>query len=349
MATFSINDIQIMSLALKLASQGRHGVGANPMVGCVITKNDQPIAQGYHQTYGQAHAEINALAQLNHQAQAATLYLTLEPCSHQGKTPPCAQAIINSGVSKVIIAMLDPNPLVNGQGVAMLKAAGIIVQIGLLAEQAILLNRGYITRMHHGRPFVTCKIASSLDGKTAMHSGESKWITGEYARQEVQTLRSTHQAIMTGSGTLLADNPCMTLRQAGVDFTPLRIVIDGKHQITDTTLNIFSDEAPTQVFNPDNTPLASSGKLDLRAVLQQLGHQGINSILLEAGPGLIGAMIEYQLIDEFIIYTAPLLMGSSAHSMIQLPIDTMSQALRLTISDVRMVGDDLRITASIAL
>jgi diaminohydroxyphosphoribosylaminopyrimidine deaminase/5-amino-6-(5-phosphoribosylamino)uracil reductase len=346
-ATFSINDTQNMDLALKLARLGMHGVGANPMVGCVIEKNGKIITQGYHQIFGDAHAEINALDQINHQADDATLYVTLEPCSHQGKTPPCAQAIINSGASKVIIATLDPNPLVSGQGVSMLEAAGIIVQVGLLEDQAITLNRGFMTRMKYGRPFVTCKIATSLDGKTSMSSGESKWITGENARKDVQKLRSTHQAIMTGSGTILADNPSMTLRQDGVDFSPLRIVIDGKHQITDTALNIFSDNAPTQVFNTSNTKLDDNGKLDLNDVLQQLGNQGIGSVLLEAGPGLIGAMIESRLIDEFIIYTAPILMGSNAKSMIQLPIDNMKDKLSLNISDLRMVGNDIRITATI--
>ncbi|SMN15450.1 Diaminohydroxyphosphoribosylaminopyrimidine deaminase / 5-amino-6-(5-phosphoribosylamino)uracil reductase [uncultured Candidatus Thioglobus sp.] len=346
-ASFSINDTQNMGLALKLAHQGIHGVGANPMVGCVIEKNGKIIAQGYHQTYGEVHAEINALNQINHQAHDATLYVTLEPCSHQGKTPPCAQAIIDSGATNVIIATLDPNPLVAGQGAAMLEAAGINVKIGLLKEQAISLNRGFIKRMKTKHPFVTCKIAMSLDGKTSMSSGESKWITGESARKDVQNLRASHQAIMTGSGTVITDNPSMTLRQQSVDFSPLRVVIDGKNQITNSALNIFSSDAPTQVFNTNNTQTDNNGKLDLTNILQQLGDQGINSILLEAGPGLIGAMIKNQLIDEFVIYTAPVLMGSSANSMMQLPIDHMNEKIELNISDLRMVGNDIRITATI--
>ncbi len=336
-----------MDLALKLARLGMHGVGANPMVGCVIEKDGKIIAKGYHQTFGQAHAEINALNQINHQAQGATLYVTLEPCSHQGKTPPCAQAIIDSGAKKVIIAILDPNPLVSGKGVAILKKAGIEVEVGLLEDQALVQNRGFIKRMKTGLPFVTCKIAMSLDGKTSMSSGESKWITSSSARANVQKLRSEHQAIITGSGTILADNPSMTVRLDHLNIAPLRVVIDGKNQIAGKTLNIFSDDAPTQIFNRENTQLNQLGKLDLYDVLAQLGGQGVNSVLLEAGPGLIGAMIEENLINEFIIYTAPVFMGSDANSMTTLPIKNMTDKINLDISDIRMVGNDIRITASI--
>jgi diaminohydroxyphosphoribosylaminopyrimidine deaminase/5-amino-6-(5-phosphoribosylamino)uracil reductase len=349
MPTFSKNNIQNMSLALKLARQGIYGVGANPMVGCVIEKNEKIITQGYHQTFGKEHAEINALNKINHQAKNATLYVTLEPCSHHGKTPPCAQLIINSGVSKVIIAMLDPNPLVSGKGVAMLKKAGIEVQIGLLENQANVLNRGFIKRMLDNRPFVTCKIAMSLDGKTSMHSGQSKWITSKNSRNDVQRLRSINQAILTGSGTVLTDNPSMTVRLKNVTFSPLRVVIDSKNQITDSTLNIFSDDAPTQIFNQNNTKLNQNKKLNLQNVLFQLAEQGINSVLLEAGSGLIGAMIEADLIDEFIIYTAPILMGSNANSMATLPINNMTDKINLAIQDLRMIGDDMRITAKIKL
>ncbi|WP_428095670.1 bifunctional diaminohydroxyphosphoribosylaminopyrimidine deaminase/5-amino-6-(5-phosphoribosylamino)uracil reductase RibD [Candidatus Thioglobus sp.] len=336
-----------MDLALRLASQGMHGVGGNPMVGCVIEKQGKIIAKGYHQTFGKAHAEINALDQINHQAQDAILYVTLEPCAHQGKTPPCTQAIIDSGVKKVIIATLDPNPLVGGKGVSLLKKSGIEVEVGLLENQAIALNRGFIKRMKTKLPFVTCKIAMSLDGKTSMKSGQSRWITSEPARNDVQKLRSRHQAIMTGSGTILADNPFMTVRLENVSAAPLRVVIDSKQKITDKTLNIFSKDAPTQVFNPNNTPLTSNNKLDLKVALRQLGEQGINSVLLEAGPGLIGVMIENQLIDEFVIYSAPILMGSDGNCMAQLPIKNMEDKIKLNISDLRMVGDDMRIIATL--
>jgi diaminohydroxyphosphoribosylaminopyrimidine deaminase/5-amino-6-(5-phosphoribosylamino)uracil reductase len=344
-ATFSINDTHFMSLALKLANKGVYGVQPNPMVGCVIVKNKQIVAKGYHQTFGQAHAEINALAQINHQASNTTMYVTLEPCAHQGKTPPCAQAIIDAGVEVVVIATLDPNPLVSGKGVAMLENAGIKVKTGLLEDEAKNLNRGFIKRMKTNFPFVTCKIAMSLDGKTAMASGESKWITGAAARQDVQKLRAKNQAILTGSGTILADNPSLTVRLDNINSTPLRVVIDGKNKITNTTLKIFSSDAPTQVFNPGNTPL-KDGKLDLSNVLLQLATQGVNSILLEAGAGLCGAMLEAGLIDEFVIYTAPILMGSDAASMVTLPIENMANKVELNISDIRMVGKDIKITAT---
>lgn len=336
-----------MDLALKLAYQGMQGVGANPMVGCVIEKEGNIIAQGYHQTFGEAHGEINALEQINHQAKDATLYVTLEPCSHHGKTPPCAQAVINSGVSKVIIATLDPNPLVSGKGVAMLKNAGVEVVVGLLEQQAQQLNRGFIKRMKTGAPFVTCKIAMSLDGKTSMNSGESKWITGPNARVDVQKLRSQNQAIMTGSGTILSDNPSMTVRLNGIDASPIRVVIDSRNQIIDRTLNIFSIDATTQIFNANNSKLNPAGKIDLKDVLLQLGSQGINTVLLEAGPGLTGAMIQGNFVDEFIIYTAPVLMGSDANSMADLSIASMADKINLAISDVRMIDQDIRITALI--
>ncbi len=336
-----------MSLALRLANQGQYGVKANPMVGCVITKDDKIIAQGYHQAFGEAHAEINALKQINHQADGATLYVNLEPCAHHGKTPPCSQAIIDAGVKHVIIATLDPNPLVSGQGVAMLKASGVKVSSGLLEVQALNLNQGFIKRMKTGLPYVTCKIAMSLDGKTSMRSGESKWITGEAARTDVQHLRANHQAIMTGSSTILADNPSMTVRLNNVNSSPLRVVIDSKNLINNQTLNIFSNNAPTLILNTNNIKTLGSNKLDLKDALRYLGNQGINNVLLEAGPNLIGAMISAQLIDEFVIYTAPMLMGSEANSMVTLPLKTMSDIVKLNITDIRMVGKDIRMTAKL--
>ncbi len=348
-SSFSKNDSHFMAIALQLARKGSYGVKANPMVGCVITKDGKVIAQGYHQTFGEEHAEIKALEQINHQADGATFYITLEPCAHHGKTPPCTQAIIGSGAKKVVIAMLDPNPLVCGKGANTLKDSGIEVLTGLMEDEALILNRGFIKRMQTGIPFVSCKIAMSLDGKTSMKSGESKWITSETARQDVQYLRANHQAIMTGSGTILADNPSMSVRLDGIDSSPLRVVIDSKDRINDQTLNIFSNDAPTIVLNTTNTKTLNSGKIDLSDALKYLGDQGINNVLLEAGPGLVGAMIEDKLIDEFIIYTAPVFMGSEANSAITLPIKTMADKIRLSITDIRMVGNDIRMTAKIQL
>ena len=337
-----------MSMALKLARQGIEGVKANPMVGCVITKNEKILSQGYHQSFGQAHAEINALDAIQHQAQDSTLYVTLEPCSHHGKTPPCAQAIIDAGVKKVVIATLDPNPLVAGNGVKMLKSANIEVEIGLLETQAIALNRGFFKRMKTNLPFVTCKIAMSLDGKTSMASGESKWITSEASRKDVQRLRAQHQAILTGSGTVLSDNPSMTVRLDNSNASPLRVVIDSQDKIKHQNYNIFSNDAPTLLLNTNNTKTLKQGRLDLTDALKNIANEGVNTVLLEAGPGLIGAMINAQLIDEFVIYTAPIFMGSEANSMATLPIKTLDDKIQLSIKDVRMVGNDIRLTANIA-
>jgi len=229
----------------------------------------------------------------------------------------------------------------------MLKEANIKVSVGLLEAEALTLNRGFIKRMQTGLPFVTCKIAMSLDGKTAMASGESQWITGEAARTDVQHLRAKNQAIVTGSGTVLSDNPLMTVRLDTSTVTPLRVVIDSQQQITDQTFNIFSDDAPTLLLNPGNSKILKNGKIDLADALKQLGKQGINTVLLEAGPNLIGAMIEAKLVDELVIYTAPLLMGSNANSMATLALDTMENKIQLDLSDIRMVGNDIRITANI--
>lgn len=343
---FTAKDTQCMTLALQLASKGRHTVHANPMVGCIIAHEGKIIAQDYHREFGKGHAEVNALAQINGKANGATMYVTLEPCSHHGKTPPCAEAVINSCVSKVIIATLDPNPLVAGAGAQILKDAGIEVEVGLLENEAKVLNRGFIKRMQTGIPFVTSKIAMSLDGKTAMANGESKWITSEAARVDVHKLRRDNQAILTGSGTVLKDNPNMTARLPENSVTPLRVIIDGNNQITDKKLNVFSDDAKTLVINSENCDSATNGKVDLKATLLKLGKMGINTVLVEAGSGLNGALQQVGLIDELVIYTAPVLLGSDATSMMQLPITEMGNKIKLQISDCRQIGVDMKITAS---
>jgi len=343
---FTAKDTQCMALALQLSSKGRHTVHANPMVGCVVTHSGEIIAQDYHREFGKGHAEANALAQIDGQASGATLYVTLEPCSHHGKTPPCAEAVIAAGVTKVIIATLDPNPLVSGKGVQMLEDADIAVEVGLLENEAKSLNRGFIKRMQTGLPFVTSKIAMSLDGKTAMTSGESKWITSEAARVDVHKLRRDNQVILTGSGTVLKDNPSLTARLPENSVTPTRVVIDSNNQITDKKLNVFSNDAQTLVINSDNCDSAANGKVDLKAALLKLGKMGINTVLVEAGSGLNGALQQVGLIDELVIYTAPVLLGSDASSMMQLPITKMGNKIKLQISDYRQIGVDMKITAS---
>ena len=342
---FSHQDSQCMALALKLSTKGRSTVGANPMVGCVITRDSKVIAQDYHHEYGKAHAEVNALDQIKHQAKDAIMYVTLEPCSHQGKTPPCTKAIVKSGAKKVIVAMLDPNPMICGRGVNLLQDAGIEVDVGLLENEARELNRGFVKRMLTGLPFVTSKIAMSLDGKTAMSSGESKWITSQQSRNDVQKLRCNNQAIMTGSGTVISDNPSLTVRLNDSEISPLRVVIDSGNKITNQKLNIFSSDTSTLVLNNSNSSVLSNGKIDLNAVLIKLGEMGINNLLVEAGSGLNGAMLEAGLIDEYIIYTAPIILGSDAQSMIQIPLTKMAEKINLDIVDIRNIGEDIKIKA----
>ena len=334
-----------MALALKLSKLGQAGVGANPMVGCVISSDDKIIAKDYHHQYGQEHAEINALNQIGHKAENCKLYVTLEPCSHHGKTPPCINAIIKAGIKKVYVATLDPNPLVSGSGVKLMKENGIDVEIGLLENNAIEVNRGFFKRMKTGLPFITSKIAMSLDGRVAMRSGESKWITSEASRADVQILRSQNQAILTGSGTILNDNPMLTVRNKKLQSKPLRVIIDSSNSITDKSLNIFSLESKTLILNPTNSKILKNGKIDLKSALIKLGEMGINNVLLESGSGLNGAMMESSLIDEFIIYTAPVILGSDAQAMMELPFKKMSEKISLNILELTQVANDLKIRA----
>ena len=344
---FTHQDTECMALALKLSQFGRKAVGANPMVGCVISRDDKIIAQDYHRQYGAAHAEINALEKINFKGENTKVYITLEPCSHFGKTPPCAEALIRARVKKVFIAMLDPNPLVSGSGVRALQDNGIEVEVGLLEVEANEINRGFAKRMTSGLPFVTSKIAMSLDGRTAMKNGESKWITSEASREDVHMLRGLNQAILTGSGTIKSDNPMMTVRAESEDSNPLRVVIDSTNAITDKSLNIFSSDAETLILNNNNSKILANGKLDLKSALIKLGNMGINNVLLEAGSGLNGAMIEARLIDEFIIYTAPLILGSDANPMIEIPLTKMTDKIKLNIIEVSQIDCDIKIRATI--
>ena len=342
---FNQQDTECMALALKLSKLGRGSVGANPMVGCVITRDDKIIAQDYHRQYGESHAEVNALDQINHKAHDCNVYVTLEPCSHQGKTPPCVKALINANVSKVFIATLDSNPEVSGSGVRLLRDSGIEVEVGLLENAALEVNRGFFKRMKTGLPFVTSKIAMSLDGRIAMKNGQSKWITSDASRNDVQKLRSQNQAILTGSGTILNDNPMLTVRNPKLNSNPLRVVIDSNNQITDKSLNIFSNDSETLILNESNTKILDNGKLDLESALVKIGSLGINNILLEAGGGLNGAMMDAGLIDEFVIYTAPIILGSDAQPMMQIPLKEMSEKISLKIIELIQVADDIKIRA----
>jgi len=363
-ADFTSSDYEYMARALRLAKQGQYSTDPNPRVGCVITDSDGVIGEGWHVRAGEGHAEVNALQAASRDVQGATAYVTLEPCSHHGRTPPCSQALFDAGVKRVVVAMPDPNPLVSGQGIAMLQQAGVNVETGLLMQQAEALNPGYLKRMRDGRPWVRCKLAMSLDGRTAMASGESKWITSAQAREDVHRLRTRSSVIMTGSGTVLSDNPSMTARCVEVEQRsepPLRVVIDSQLQSSPQAA-IFRQPGETRVYTlADSSPKrkavlqeagaevvmlpAKESRVDLHAVMHDLADLQMNEVMVEAGAGLAGAMLQAGLIDELVIYVAPKLMGDSARGLFHLPgLEKMAQSVELQIDDVRKVGTDWRFT-----
>lgn len=356
---------QYMARAIQLAKKGLYTTQPNPRVGCVIVKNNQVIGEGWHQKAGEPHAEVFALREAGEQAKGATAYVTLEPCSHQGKTPPCADALINAGVVNVVVAMQDPNPLVAGKGLQKLIDAGIAVESGLMEAESRLLNPGFIKRMSQGLPYVRVKLAMSLDGRTAMASGESVWITGEAARADVQKLRARSSAILTGSGTLLMDDPSLNVRLTASDIggdiephQPLRVIFDSqlKTPLDAKTLDLAGDVTILSCCNDNNYPqnnvnvvkLPADGEhVNLQAALKYLAQQQINEVHVEAGSVLCGALLAAQLVDELVIYMAPHLMGDSGKGLFHLPgLDAMSQRVALEIADIRPIAKDWRITAT---
>lgn len=357
-----MHDTRFMASALRYARRGVYTTSPNPNVGCVIVKDNQEIAVGWHQKAGEAHAEINALNRAGDNASGATAYVTLEPCSHHGKTGPCADALIAAGIAKVYVAMKDPNPLVAGQGIERLQQAGIEVQVGLLEARARLLNQGFIKRMETGLPFVRIKMAMSLDGRTAMASGESQWVTGPAAREDVQRYRARSSAILTGIGTVLADDPSLNVRldEAGYNGDirqPLRVILD-THGRLPATAKLLNLEGQVLLITADKSKLfdhknllveevaLKNGKLDLQQVMQVLVRYQINEVHVEAGSVLCGALLNENLVDEIIVYMASHLMGDNAQGLFSLPdIETMQQRINLKIEDIRAVGDDWRITA----
>lgn len=365
---FTPSDHHYMSHALHLAKKGNYTARPNPRVGCVIVKDDKIIGEGFHVRTGEPHAEVHALHMAGDQAKGATAYVTLEPCSHTGRTPPCASALIESGVSRVIAAMQDPNPLVAGSGLNMLQKAGIDTSSGLLEEQARKLNVGFIKRMEHDLPFVRIKLAMGLDGRTAMASGESMWITGTAARQDVQHLRAQSDAILTGKGTVLMDDPSLNVRLSANDLgikgdvrQPTRVILDSDLS-TPTSAKLFSLAGNNWIFTnshnkekiqqlqaagADITNMKQQGHLPLKAVLQELSKRQINEIHVEAGATLCGALLQEGLVDEIVIYMAPHIMGGNARGLFDLPlIDKMQDRINIKIQDIRAIGDDWRITAT---
>lgn len=364
---FTDLDRRWMARALALAREGLYSAAPNPRVGCVIARGEQLLGEGFHARTGGPHAEVEALAAAGDAARGATAYLGLEPCSHHGRTPPCTDALIAAGVGRVVAAIEDPNPRVAGQGFARLREAGIEVAAGLMAEEAGALNVGFIRRMAQGRPRVTVKLAASLDGRTAMASGESQWITGAAAREDVQRLRGESCAVLTGVGTVLADDPRMDLRLDDAltrGRQPLRVVLDSELR-TPAQARILAPPGRALVCTLASQPggagarraleaagaevealPAGSGGLDLRVLLERLAARECNEVLVEAGPVLAGAVVAAGLADRLVIYLAPALMGPDARGMFALPgLTRMSERLQWRFSEVRSVGEDLRITA----
>lgn len=369
MSEFSAVDAAMMVRALKLAEKGRFTTSPNPRVGCVIAKDGQIIGEGYHEKAGEPHAEVFALRMAGDKAKGATAYVTLEPCSHHGRTPPCAEALIKAGVARVVAAIQDPFHKVAGTGLQLLRDAGIEVECGLLENEAHELNKGFIKVIQQGLPWVTAKMATSLDGKTALANGVSQWITGPDARSDVQRHRAESCAILTGSGTVLADDPSLNVRyselgQAQDELAedkvrqPLRVIIDSKNQLHNK-LKIFQIPGDVLVVNlSHNTQIPEhvaqwqapmyKGKVDLRETLKELAEEHINWVWVEAGANMLGAMMQEQLVDEVIYYIAPKLLGNPSQGSLEIPeIEEMDQAYELNWTDLRMVGNDIKITAGV--
>lgn len=347
-----------MARALRLAERGRTSTHPNPRVGCVIVRAGEVVGEGEHLRAGEPHAEVHALRQAGDRARGADLFVTLEPCSHHGRTPPCAEAVIAAGITRVWIAMQDPFPAVAGRGIDALRAAGIAVEIGLMQAEAQRLNRGFVSRLTRGRPHVTLKLGASLDGRTAMASGESQWITSAEARADVHRLRADAGAVMTGVATVMADDPQLNARDvAGEIRQPDRIVIDSQARVP-AKARIWAPGArrlwlvgrdPVQV--PDGVevlrvPMSADDSVDLGGALAALAQQQVNEVLLECGPRLAGAFLQQQLVDEVVAYVAPTLLGHEARPFAYLPgLDRLSQRLHLQWLDVRQIGPDLKLTA----
>lgn len=362
MPEFSLQDREFMQRALQLAANGRFAAHPNPMVGCVLVKGETIVGESWHKRAGEAHAEPNALDLAGEDARGATAFVTLEPCSHHGKTPPCCDALIEAGVSEVVIACEDPNPKVNGQGVARLEAAGIEVRSGLMQREAQTLIAGFLSRVQLGRPRVRVKVACSLDGRIAMSTGESQWITGPESRADVQELRASAGAIITGVGTVIADDPSLTVRDESLspqDRQPMRVILDSQLRMSpsakmlnlpgETLIYCCDDSNSASIDYPGATIVktdSESKRVDIASVLKDLAERDVNDVLVEAGPMVTGRFLEQRLVDEIVIYQAPKILGSETLDMVSTPSwKTLADGLQLTIIDAVQIGSDMRITA----
>jgi diaminohydroxyphosphoribosylaminopyrimidine deaminase/5-amino-6-(5-phosphoribosylamino)uracil reductase len=352
-----------MSRALELTARGRETATPNPNVGCVIAKNGRVIGEGWHERAGEPHAEVRALAAASESAEGATVYVSLEPCAHHGRTPPCADALVKARVGRVVAALEDPNPLVHGRGANKLRDAGIRVDLGLLAAEAEEIHRGFLTRMRLGRPWMRLKVAASFDGRTALANGKSQWITGEAARRDVHEIRARSCAMLTGIGTVLADDPELTVRHVPCQRQPKRVLIDSRLDLPlearilkgdppiiltvsdDAGKRARLEAAGAQVVRVHEEP-DKPGKTDLRHVARELAAFGFNEVTVETGARLNGSLLASGVVDEIVLYLAPMIIGDTGQGLFALPeIQSLEEAKRPKIVDVRPVGGDWRITA----
>lgn len=358
--SFSALDSSMMARALQLAERGLWTTSPNPRVGCVLVRAGEIVGEGWHEKAGEPHAEVHALRAAGERARGATAYVTLEPCSHHGRTPPCAEALIAAGVSRVVAAMGDPNPLVAGRGLTLLQAVGIETASGLLENEARELNIGFVSRMTRGRPWLRLKAAASLDGKTALNNGVSQWITGPDARRDGHRWRARACAVLTGVGTVRDDDPSLNVRDVDTPRQPLRVVVDSRLE-TPPTAKILAGGGTLIFAAVDDAARAARlraagaeivflpnprGKVDLAALLQELGRRGINEVHAEAGSKLNGSLLREGLVDEFVFYLAPCLIGDDAAGLFSLPaLTTLADKRALKILDLRQIGADIRLTA----
>ena len=357
---FSAADHEFMARALRLAESGLYSATPNPRVGCVLVRDGSIVGEGWHEKAGGPHAEVHALQSAGDLARGAAAYVTLEPCSHHGRTPPCCEALLAAGIERVVAAMQDPNPLVAGQGLAWLRDAGLAVDCGLLANEARELNIGFVSRMERGRPWVRLKAAASLDGRTALENGSSQWITGPDARRDGHRWRARACAILTGIGTVRDDDPQLTVRDVDTARQPLRVVVDSRLEI-DPSARVLQGERVLVVAAVENHLLASiieargaeviflpndAGKVDLQALMRELAKRGINELHVEAGFKLNGSLLREGLVDELVLYLAPSLIGDASRGLFNLPaLDDLAEKRTLQWRDVRQVGSDLRVVA----
>ena len=358
---YNAEDHRWMSRAIELAARGMNTTTPNPRVGCVIVREGEVVGEGWHERAGEPHAEVMALAQAGGRARGASVYLTLEPCSHHGRTPPCTDALVEARVGRVIAAMEDPNPLVNGEGLARLRAAGIDVRCGLLGAEAAELNPGFVSRMTRGLPWVRMKVAASLDGFTALADGSSQWITGELARTDGHRWRSRSCAVLTGIGTVREDNPRMTARLDGVTRQPLKVLVDSRLEV-DLDAHILKGGEVLVVCAHQREDIASqlrdrgcevlqlansAGKVDLPALMRELARRGINELHVEAGHKLNGSMLREGCVDELLMYWAPSLLGSGRPMFELEAVSSLDKRLQLDLHSVERIGQDLRLLARV--